>query len=332
MILPTKNLEYKIDQFLSIYNEIKNVLKWKVSDKRMIMLVSSMYVANNRPFDLQQFLRISEHIKSSVDAFNTLRTSQRYSIAAMLDIRFDHAEDVFQSYLDLYENLVKGGFKRGMFSYIAAGVIFTGNTAPTEYDGLIEKAQSIYKAMRKEHMFLTSQNDYPLAVLLASRNEKIHSLMEHIEGFYHQLETQGFRKGNDLQFLSHILSLDPEGDRNLLSNRCRQIFEKLSQLGKKPKTMNYPTLGMLALCDQNQLDLQKVIQLTERLNSEKDFKWQKDINLMLAVHLFMSEITEDPTISNTGMMTTIEIIMQAQQAAMIASMAAISAASSSSNG
>lgn len=331
MMLPTKSLEDKVDQFLSIYTELKKALKWKVSDKKMIMLVSSMYVVNNRPFDLQQYLRISEHIKSSVDVFNTLRSSQRFSIAAMLDIHFDRAEDVFQSYLHLYEALVKGGFKRGMFTYIAAGVIFTSDTNPAKYNALIEKAQRIYKAMKKEHMFLTTQNDYPLAVLLASQNKEIHLLIEHIEGFYHELQTKGFRKGNDLQFLSHILSLNPKGDRTLLSNRCMQINEKISQLGKKLKTMNYPTIGMLALCDQNQLDLEKIIELTERLSSEKDFKWQKDLNLMLIVHLFMSEITKDTTVSNTGMMTTIEIMMQAQQAAMIASITAVTAASSSNN-
>jgi len=96
--------------------------------------------------------------------------------------------------------------------------------------------------------------------------------------------------------------------------------------------MNYPTIGMLALFDQDQLDLKEVINLTERLNSEKDFKWQKDINFMFAVHLLMSEVTEDTTFSDTGMMTTIEIIMQAQQAAMIASIAAVTASSAATSG
>jgi hypothetical protein len=331
MKLPTESLEQKVNRFLAIYTDLKKALKWKVTDNKTVMLTSTMYVVNNRKFDLERFLRISDHIKSSVGGFNTLRSSQRFSIAAMLDIRLENVEDVFQSYLDLYETLIKGGFKRGMFTYITAGIIFTSDTQPSDYNEIIERANSIYKAMKSEHLFLTSESDYPLAVLLALRNEETSSLMQHIEGFYDQLNKLGLKKGNDLQFLSHILSLDPKGDRNILSNRCMQTYDKLTQLSKKPKTMHYPSIGMLAMCEQDQLDLTVVMQLTKRLNSEKEFKWQKDLNFMLAVHLVMSEITEDTTLSNTGMMTTLEIIMQAQQAAMIASMGAVAAASASNS-
>lgn len=231
----------------------------------------------------------------------------------------------------LYEVLVKSGFKRGMFTYIAAGVLFTSKIDPKDHVFFVEKAHHIYKAMQKEHMFLTSENDYPLALLLATQHEEVSSLIERMEGFYHQLQTVGFKKGNDLQFLTHILSLDSTADKNGLSDRCLEIFDKIHQLNKKPKPVNYPTIGMLALCDQKQFDLQNLIWVTERLNAEKDFKWQKDINFMLAAQLFISELTEDTSVPTTGLMTTLEIIMQAQQAAMIASMAAVTAATASNN-
>lgn len=325
------NLEQKVDQFFSVYSDLKKALKWKVTDHKTMMLIASMYVVNKREFDIQRFLQVSEYIKSNVNAFNTLRSQERFSIGAMLDIHYDRVEDVFHSYLDLYEVLVKSGFKRGMFTYIAAGVLFTSKIDPKDHVFFVEKAHHIYKAMQKEHMFLTSENDYPLALLLATQHEEVSSLIERMEGFYHQLQTVGFKKGNDLQFLTHILSLDSTADKNGLSDRCLEIFDKIHQLNKKPKPVNYPTIGMLALCDQKQFDLQNLIWVTERLNAEKDFKWQKDINFMLAAQLFISELTEDTSVPTTGLMTTLEIIMQAQQAAMIASMAAVTAATASNN-
>lgn len=330
-MLTNHNLEQKIDQFLSIYKELKKALKWKVTDHKTTMLIASMYVVNKRDFDLQRFLQVSEYIKSNVNAFNTLRSQERFSIGAMLDIHCDQVEDVFHSYLDLYDVLAKSGFKRGMFTYIAAGILFTSKIDPKEHILFVERAQHIYKAMQKEHMFLTSENDYPLALLLATRDEDVSSLIERMEGFYHQLQIIGFKKGNDLQFLTHILSLDPTADKNVLSDCCLEIFDKIHQLNKKPKPVNYPIIGMLALCDQKQFDLQHLITVTERLNAEKDFKWQKDINFMLAAQLFICELTKDPTVPTTGLMTTLEIIMQAQQAAMIASMAAVTAATASNN-
>ncbi|WP_158661037.1 DUF4003 family protein [Bacillus kwashiorkori] len=324
-------MDERVDQFLSVYSELKKALRWKVSDNKTLMLIASMFVVNKREFDIQRFLQVSEYIKGNVDAFNTLRSQERFSIGAMLHIHFNRVEDVFHSYLHLYETLINSGFKRGMFTYIAAGVLFTSKTDSQDYRLIAEKAYRIYKAMQKEHLFLTSENDYPLALLLATRNEEVPSLIERMEDFYHQLQTLGFKKGNDLQFLSHVLSLDPSADKKILSERCITLFDKIHQLHKKPKSVHYPTIGMLALCDQSQLDLQKLINVTERLNTEKDFKWQKDINFMLAAQLFISELTEDTTVPTAGLMTTLEIIMQAQQVAMIASMAAVTAATASNN-
>ncbi len=330
-MLLNDNLESKVEPFLTIYQELKGAFKWK-ADKKVLMLVSSMYVINGRAFDLERFNEISKHIQTQVGAFNTLRSSsERFSIAAMLDIKCDEPEVGFQSYLDLYELLVSGGFRRGMFTYIAAVVLFSSNVAPTNYEEIGAKAQDVYKAMKKEHRFLTSQDDYPLSVLLATRNEEISILMERVEGYYHQLHQLGFRKGNDLQFLSHILSLVPEGNATQLSQRCLDIYETITTLWKKPKSLLYPTIGMLALTDEGQLNLKEVMVIAERLNSEKDFKWDKDLNFMFAVNLLISEKMEDPTVSNTGMMTTIEVILQAQQAAMVASMTAVSAAAATSS-
>ncbi len=67
------------------------------------------------------------------------------------------------------------------------------------------------------------------------------------------------------------------------------------------------------------------------LNSDKLFRWQKDMNLKTAVNLYMSEKTEDPTLLETGLYQTLEAVIQAQQTAAIAIMTS-SAAASQANG
>ncbi|MFC3885597.1 DUF4003 family protein [Bacillus songklensis] len=140
------------------------------------------------------------------------------------------------------------------------------------------------------------------------------------------------RKGNDLQFLSHILSLDHETEAGLLVERCVRLFDSLKQSGSKPKAMHYPVIGLLALMDGGGKEMETIRQIVNELNSEKLFKGHKDINFIMAVHLFMSDQTEDCSLLETGIYTTLEALIQAQQAAMIAVVAGTSNAGSSGGG
>ncbi|XBO86654.1 DUF4003 family protein [Bacillus licheniformis] len=102
---------------------------------------------------------------------------------------------------------------------------------PDEHDheGKINRALSIYKGMKDKHVFLTSAGDYLLAVLLAGSNMETGELIDYIEAFYQKLSQAGFRKGNDLQFLSHILSLMPERDSDQLVARSLRIYDELTK-------------------------------------------------------------------------------------------------------
>lgn len=63
-------------------------------------------------------------------------------------------------------------------------------------------------AMKSKHFFLTSNDDYPLAVLLTNINCSIEHQMENIEFFYHYLGDRVFRKGNDLHFFPIFLLME----------------------------------------------------------------------------------------------------------------------------
>jgi hypothetical protein len=320
----TETLQKKVDQYKDIYAQLKGELKWKVADQRTLMMVASMYVVNGRSFSLKRFLDLSDYIKGQVGLFSTLRSYQRFTTAAMLDIHFEQPKETFHEFIHLYEEMVNGGFGRGTFTYIAALVMLSNTPHGSDRQESIKKSLTIYNGMKAEHLFLTSSSDYPLAVLLAKVEGRVDELMKHIEWFYEKLNANGFRKGNDLQFLSHILSLDHETEADLLVERCVRLFDSFKQSGIKPKAMHYPMLGLLALMDDGVNEIETIRQIVNQLNSEKLFKWHKDMNFIMAVHLFMSDKTEDSSLLETGIYTTLEALIQAQQAAMIAVVAGTS--------
>ncbi|WP_368908377.1 DUF4003 family protein, partial [Bacillus wiedmannii] len=198
-------LEQKLEQYTHTYGQLKGELKWKTSDSRTGMMIAAMYAGSDKLFDLGRFLEISSYIKNQVGMFSYLKPYHRFVVAATLDIHFTDYKEAFRKFLDLYEQLVAGGFSRSIFTYLAAAVLLTEENE--QHGTHIQRSMQVYKRMKEDHLFLTSTNDYPLAVLLAGQSENVESLMDRVERLYQKLAKAGLRKGNDLQFLSHILSL-----------------------------------------------------------------------------------------------------------------------------
>lgn len=91
------------------------------------------------------------------------------------------------------------------------------------------------------------------------------------------------------------------------------------------KAMYYPIIGLLALFEKPETEIEIIHEVVKQLNADKLFKWQKDINVMLAVNLVISEKLKDSRLVETGIYTTIETIIQAQQVPMLAVIASTSA-------
>ncbi|WP_159430962.1 DUF4003 family protein [Bacillus massilinigeriensis] len=322
-------IEKKLELYRDIYSELKPALSWKVSDKRMIMLIASIYAISDKPFNLNRFMKISDYIKGSVGFFNTLKSEPRFSIAAMLDVRYHDSEEKFQELLSVYEQLVENQFSRGGPTYIAAGVLMNQCQDMDQLN--IPRMMEVYKGMRRHHFFLTSSTDYPLAALLSGRKGEVEDILERVEYFYRELNKNGFYKGNDLQFLSHILAIDEHGDADRLIEQCIAVYDAFTMAGRRPKTIHYPTVGLLALLEDGSKEVGAVMRGAESLNTQSHFRWHKDMNLLMAANLLVSERIDNASLLETGMYTTIDTIIQAQQASTIAVMASAAAASSSSS-
>ncbi|MEN3778939.1 DUF4003 family protein [Priestia megaterium] len=319
-----ETIQQKVDQYRGFYISLKNELKWKVADPKQFMAIASMYAVKGKSLELQPYIELSDYIKNQVGMFSTLKSSQRFTIAAMLDTRYENPKETFHEFLDVYDQLIQGGFTRGAFTYIAASAMLS-NESSRSHKEMVRRSLEIYQGMKKKHLFLTSSGDVPLAVLLAETSEFTDDLMHEIEHFYMTLAQHGFKKGNDLQFLSHILAIDKNLHADTLIEICVSVKEACESVGIKVKAMHYPVIGLLALFEKPETEIEIIHEVVKQLNADKLFKWQQDINVMLAVNLVISEKLKDSRLVETGIYTTIETIIQAQQASMLAVIASTSA-------
>ncbi|NEY73536.1 DUF4003 domain-containing protein [Bacillus mesophilus] len=323
-------LANKVDQYTTVYLQLHKALKWKVTDSRTLMMAASLYVVKQKDFNLQRFIEISDDIKKNVGMFSTLNSPHRFTIAAMLDVQFENPIEKFFELMEIYDQLIDSKFSRDPFTYLCAYILLS-NEVKDDLQTRIERSVSLYRGMKSNHFFLTSSSDYPLAVLLANKEGSVEQLLENIEHYYNKLNQNGFGKGNDLQFLSHVLSLHP-ANQNIVTERCTTLFDEFKRSHLKLKKMHYPVLGLLSFLDEGTKELDTIQEIVNQLNQQKQFKWHKDLNLIMAINFLMSEKMEDSSLLGTNMYTIIESMIQAQQAVMVASVTGAAIATSSDGG
>ncbi|WP_226646270.1 DUF4003 family protein [Mesobacillus subterraneus] len=325
-----ENANRSVESYIQIYSQLRDRYRWKVTDQSVLMMVASLYISNNRSFDIDRFTELADYIKSESGLFSPLRSESRFTFAAMLDTKFDDPKEKFPAFIAAYQALVSAGFSKNTFTYISAMLLVTANTENLK--PLSERARVVYKKMREEHLFLTGHSDYPLAVMLALNDRQTDEVIFHIEDLYSKLSQNGFRKGNELQSMSHILSLNEKNHADDMVARSTEIYDRMGKEGIKVKTKFYPQVALLTFLENEYDNLLEIKEVWEHLNAEKLFKWKKDINFMMAVNFVISDKIDQSSLLQTNLSTTIETLIQAQQAASIAAISGAAVAASSNGG
>src|SRR6185312_5550931 len=89
---------------------------------------------------------------------------------------------------------------------------------PELYENEARQAKALYDEMKKHHFFLTSDDDYAYAVLLGKRGFNPVPHAKSMRMYYDALREEAFRSGNELQWLSQVMTyMDPEFDSTLVT-------------------------------------------------------------------------------------------------------------------
>jgi len=310
------------------YEKVKSLAGWTV-DKSVVLTITSYYITSEREFDAENLSKAMDGLKSRAGWFSPLRGNLLPMMGAFLDNPRSNIEDEIDRLFAKQRVLRSVGFRNTIHSYLAA-LLMTNNS--DTYDNEAKYAKQLYDEMKKKHFFLTSDDDYAYAVLLGKRgnNPVEHALS--MRKYYDALRAEGFRSGNELQWLSQVMTyVNVTYDEKLV----KKAVEVLHRFKKETKIrpVHYPMIGFLVVFEVGENELQNIIELSRALEESKPFKWKRDMALSIAIGYVMHELTENMEEACVSLATSVELIMQAQQAIMAATIAAMAAsqASNSSN-
>lgn len=325
-------LQAKVDLMADNFHALKQAFKW---ESHLIQHFGAMISATREAkVNIEHIREVKAYIKSQTSWVSYFR-GHNEMIVSMLLANESAYEQVFERANRVYEDLKNTGFSRGSYLPLAA-VVIAIHGEPSRYAMIYDRMDRIYQNMKKHHFWLTSQDDYVLAAVLASSELEVENTALEMEKCYQMLNQSGLYKGNELQSLSHVLSMGEESAEAKCDKAIR-IQKYLKGTPCKLKYQGLVSLGVLALVtDQPETIAEEVLEVYEYLcNTDGYGFWGIDSNLrgILAAAIvsdFYADQLSNQLIEAT-VANSITSILIAQQTAMMAAMVASSTAAASAS-
>lgn len=321
----------RLELFAHNAQRIKKEFVWQ--NAMVNRLAALLYTAENKVADGGAIRESFELIKKNTGLFSSFRGTSAISIAALLSLSTDRQTQLAHT-LAVYDMMKNTKFRASDYLVVAAYQI-AANAAPDQFMHTVERAKAFYDGMKAHHRFLTGQDDYIYAAMLALSDIEIHSGVESMEKLYVALKPEFFLSGNSVQALAQVLVLGDETSDT--AARLLQLRDAFRSEGiRLDKEYTLPSLGVLSLLPRDGKTLVSDVSHTyEFMRTQKGFgNWSisKQELLLLSAALVAFKSVDDikSGLLTTTLSTSITNIVIAQQTAIAAATAASAAAATTS--
>ena len=323
-----------VDRFIETRDAVRAA--FRMENEYIYPVCAQIFLAADKPVEIEQLERCKALVKSSTSVFSSFRGNVKLPLLCMLAAGDDPEErwDRTRRYYALLKESFYGS------EYLALGAMLLSDAVQEEdVPALSARGKGLYQRMKKEHPFLTGQEDSVFALLLSQSARSDDELIEDMERCYALLKER-FPSGNGLQAASHVLALSSEipVDKTF---RMIGIFNAIEEAGGKyGKDWQLPILAALSLGQRFQEDLAgELLEIDALLSKRKGYKGvfglDKRARSMHAAMLLSLQHEAEPKqpvelVGAAAQQATLAIIaaQQALMCAVVASSAASSAATS----
>lgn len=323
-------LKNTADQMLERYLELEKAFMWEHNlTKHFVALILTQ---QNKEVNKETIKNAIEVINANTGIFSNFRGLYRFMLAGLMITESDSVEGTFNRILQSEQYLKDAGFKQGTHMPIACYALYKSSKVD-DPKAMARRAYEIYGNLKSNHPWLTSSDDYSMSILLA----KTEGDLNRIEAAYNGLNQAGFYKGNELQRLSHILALSDRPIDTVVAE-CVKLKGQLKANKLNLSATFYAALGIVTLISIEDPQISRdLIELSHYLNGQKKYKWLgKGMNVLLASSIVSEQwikasmTSANSEVSQIAISISVESLIAAQMAALIAATSASAAAASAS--
>lgn len=321
----------KLELFADNAQIIKKEFIWQNTlTKRLAAL---LYAQEGKRLDCDAIRQCHVLIKQNTGVFSTFRGNMALCLAALLSLS-PNPQELFSETLKVYD-LLKGVKLHASDFLVVAAYQIAAQSDASDYWKVVTRTRSFYDGMKAHHFFHTGQDDYIFAAMLGLTDLDAAAGTERIEQLHSRLKGEFWNK-NSVQALAQVLVLAESDDS--IADRVLVLRDTLrARKIKLDKTYTLPVLGILAMLPVKMETIVRDIGVVrDSLRARKGFGSLSVTTqelLLYAASIVACEYAEsvkDGVLTAT-LSTSITNIIIAQQAAMIAAIAASTAAAVSSS-
>lgn len=276
--------EQFIQAFRQNYTRVNNYLG--NVNQQLMMSLTTKYTLNNQQFSGVALYKVMEMLyenKNRSFQFH-METSISYKLAAHL---LDQG-NIDNAILQIIENdilLKEVGFNNIPFRSI--GALFLQNKEHAK------RAKMLFDELNRRQRILTSKEDIPYVLLLTmdDRNNP-QTIAETVYRYYKELRDQSFSMGNHLQALAQIMAIYNSEYNELFLRYVVQLRKEIVKRNIKVSKIHYPFIGLLAIAATDGSKINNIENLHNLLIEQKEFKWNKEYALMVAIQKTVKDIAE----------------------------------------
>ena len=276
-------------------------------------------------------------IKDNTSWNSCFRSDNKLTVAITIALEED-MEGSLKEIVSIYDELKKEFFS-SEYLILVAQVIFNARYR-MDVNTAIKNTRVAYDYMKKNHKYLTGSEDISSAAAIATTTIDFEQTFNEIEECYETLKKEKFGSRDNIQALSHILSLVNLPPKE----KCEKVIEmKLALKENKVSLDGYylPLLGIVSfLTDNKQEFIKEVIDVSNEIKGHKgfgNFVLGKSVRNMIAMILvsmkYLDNLDTDlknNIIDNTNN-ATLTVVIAMHMAICAATTAAVVIASTSSN-
>jgi hypothetical protein len=324
-----------IERYLGVFEGLRQRKRWSTGTEvlRFAALTLAASDMSDPGADLETTAKV---LAEEAGGFSPLASSIRHAVAAILIRRgLDPVATVHRTKETLATFKDFKLQRSGARPLLAALILVLDAEGETPSRDTVARLKAIVDRWEEDHWFLTGVDDYPMAAMHATRDVSVEQLGLEVEQIYQLLRKARLSTGEQLQLASHLLVFSDQGPRE-----AAQRFERTAKALKKAKQRvwqsHYDEVALLVLSGGHVDEVvPRVIEYRDRLRAVKP-RPVADIAFSIAAGVVLAEEAEKmgklEGAATAANLRAVQAIIEAQQAAMIACMAAstVTAAASSS--